>query len=243
MSRTARRRRVEPTEDWEQLALLCTWPEQLAYEEIRPLTLFGASIAERASETGSSERTLYRRVGRFEAEGMESLRSSEGARRRKRLPPSMTRLIVDLKTEYPAFNLNEIANVCYVRFRRRPDRKTVRRVLAEEPVPLRFVRRFAPYHEIPEWRERRLAVVSLHAEGWSAKAIASYLQVHKSTVHRVLKRWAEEGPEGLEDRRPGRPPGVRKVTLKAMEAVRRLQQNPTSASSASTLLWHRSAYT
>jgi hypothetical protein len=30
---------------------------------------------------------------------------------------------------------------------------------------------------------------------------------------------------------------VRKVTLKAMEAVRRLQQNPTSASSASTLLW------
>lgn len=47
-----------------------------------------------------------------------------------------------------------------------------------------------------------------------------------STVYRILRRWAEEGPAGLEDRQHGRPPGVRKVTLKAMEAVRRLQQNP-----------------
>ena len=31
MGRTTRRRRVEPTDDWEQLALLCRWPEQLAY--------------------------------------------------------------------------------------------------------------------------------------------------------------------------------------------------------------------
>ena len=67
------RTRVEPTEEWEQLALLCRWPEQLAYEEIRPLTLFGASVAERAGETGTAERTLYRRVGRFEAEAMLSV--------------------------------------------------------------------------------------------------------------------------------------------------------------------------
>jgi transposase len=99
-------------------------------------------------------------------------------------------------------------------------------VLSDEPIPVRYVRRFPPYHETSEGPERRLAVVALHAEGWSAKAIAGYLRVHKSTVHRVLNRWAGEGPEGLEDRRPGRPPGVRKVTLRAMEAVRRLQQNP-----------------
>jgi Helix-turn-helix domain len=80
-----RRERVEPTEEWEQLALLCRWPAQLAYEEIRPLTLFGGSVAERARETGTAERTLYRRVGRFEEEGVESLFGS-GAARRKRLP-------------------------------------------------------------------------------------------------------------------------------------------------------------
>lgn len=53
-----RRRRVEPTDEWRQVELLCAWPEQLAYEEIRPLTLFGASVAMRARETGPAERTL-----------------------------------------------------------------------------------------------------------------------------------------------------------------------------------------
>jgi transposase len=172
MGSTARRRRVEPTDDWEQLALLCLWPEQRAYEEIRPLTLFGSSVAERASETGTPERTLYRRVGRFEAEGMEALFGSEGARR-KRLPPAMRRLILDLKAEHPAFNPNEIANACYVRFGRRPDRKTVGRVLSEEPIPLRFVRRFAPYHEMPEGPERRMAAGRLRRSWASSRGYAT----------------------------------------------------------------------
>ncbi|MDP9456467.1 MAG: helix-turn-helix domain-containing protein [Actinomycetota bacterium] len=222
------RRRVEPTEDWQQIELLCGWPEQRDYELIRPLVLFGSPAAGRASETGTaSERTLQRKASRFDAEGMESLFGSEHARRRRRnLPPALRRRIVDLKAEHPGFNLNEIANAVYVRFGRRPDHKTIRRVLAEEPVPLRFVRRYPPYHEISERRERRAAVVALHADGWSAKAIARYLRVGKSTVYRVLKRWVEEGPEGLEDGPHGRPTGVRKVTLKAIEAVRRFQQNP-----------------
>src|SRR5215211_3250112 len=226
MGENGRRRRVEPTDEWEQIELLCAWPEQRDYELIRPLVLFGGPAAERATETGAvSERTLQRRVLRFEAEGMESLFGSEHARR-KRLPPAVRRLVVDLKAEYPPFNPNEIANAIYVRFGRRPARKTVKRVLAEEPAPLRFVRRFPPYHEMGEPAERRRAVVVLHAEGWSAKAIAGYLRVHRSTVHRVLRRWVVEGVEGLEDRPHGRPPGVRKVDLKAIDAVRRLQQNP-----------------
>jgi transposase len=221
-----RRRRVEPTDEWEQIEPLCSWPEQRDYELLRPLVLFGSPAAQRATETGAvSGRTLQRRAARFEAEGMESLFGSEAARR-KRLPPSVRRLVVDLKAEYPGFNPNEIANACYVRFGRRPARKTVKRVLAEEPVPLRMMRRFPPYHEIDEPAERRRAVVALHAEGWSAKAIAGYLRVHRSTVHRVLRRWVEEGVDGLEDRPHGRPPGVRKVDLKAIEAVRRLQKNP-----------------
>jgi DNA-binding NarL/FixJ family response regulator len=56
-------------------------------------------------------------------------------------------------------------------------------VLADEPVPLRMVRRFALYHEIEEAVQRRRAVVALHAEGWSAKAIAGYLRVGTSTVY------------------------------------------------------------
>ncbi|MDP9480137.1 MAG: helix-turn-helix domain-containing protein [Actinomycetota bacterium] len=233
-----RRRRVEPTDEWEQLKLLCGWPEQIRYEEIRPLVLFGSPAAERAGEVGSSERTLYRRAARFDAEGMESLFGAESAKRKK-LPPALRRLIVDLKAEYPRFSLNEIAKVCYVRFGRLPSRHTVKKVLAEEPLPLRMVRRHPPYREIAEPRERRLAVIRLHAEGWTVKAIAGYLKVNRDTVYRALKRWIEEGEAGLEDRSSGRPKGVRRVTLAAMDAVRRLQQNPGlrtpgSASSGST---------
>ncbi len=226
MGENDRRRRIEPADEWEQIELLCGWPEQRDYELIRPLVLFGFSASERASETGAaSERTLQRRASRFEAEGMESLFGSEHARRKK-LPPAIRRLVVDLKAEYPRLNLNEIANACYVRFGRRPDHKTVRRVLEEEPIPLRFVRRFPPYHGIPDRRDGRAAVVALHADGWSAKDTAGYLRIGTSTVYRILRRWAEEGPAGLEDKPHGRPPGVRKVTLRAMEAIRRFQQNP-----------------
>lgn len=59
-----RRRRVEPADEWEQLELLCAWEEQVEYEQIRPLVLFGGSVPERVRQTGASERTLYRKPRR-----------------------------------------------------------------------------------------------------------------------------------------------------------------------------------
>ncbi|MGH3147602.1 MAG: hypothetical protein ACRDTR_17555 [Rubrobacter sp.] len=61
-----------------------------------------------------------------------------GRRRRERVEPTeeWERLVVDPKAEYPGFNPNEISGAVWVRFGRRPDRKTVRRVLEEEPHPL-----------------------------------------------------------------------------------------------------------
>ncbi len=226
MSGRRRGRRAESTDDWEQLKLLAAWPEQARYELIRPIVLFEHSPARRARETGeASERTLYRRAARFEAEGMESLFDAPTTKHRK-LPPSLRRLIVDLKAEHPALSLGEIANVCYVRSGRRPSKSTVKRVLGEEPTPLRIVRRFETYHEIGDPGERRAAVVALHSEGWAPRSIAGYLRAHRSTVYRVLRRWIEEGVDGLDDRPHGRPAGVRKVDLKAIDAVRRLQENP-----------------
>ena len=226
MSGRRRIGRAETTDDWEQLKLLATWPEQARYELIRPIMLFDLSPAQRARETGeASERTLYRRAARFDAEGMESLFDAPAVKRR-RLPPSLRRLIVDLKAEHPALSLGEIANVCYIRSGRRPSKSTVKRVLREEPTPLRILRRFEPYHEIGDPKERRAAVVALHSEGWAPRSIAGYLRAHRSTVYRILRRWVEEGVGGLDDRPHGRPTGVRKVDLKAIEAVRRLQENP-----------------
>lgn len=78
-----KRERVDPTDDWEQLELLCAWEEQKEFERIRPLVLFGEPVPERAAETGVSERTLYRRIAGFEEDGiMESLFGSKPAKRR-----------------------------------------------------------------------------------------------------------------------------------------------------------------
>ena len=151
---TNRRERAEPTGEWERLLPLFEWPEQERYEAIRPLVLFGSSVAERAGKVGVSERTLYRRVERFDQEGMNSLFDVESARGRQ-LPPAVRRLIVDLKAEHPALSLGEVARICYVRFGRRPSKHTIRRILAEEPTPLRMVRRFDPYHEMHKLRGGR----------------------------------------------------------------------------------------
>ena len=156
---------------------------------------------------------------------MESLFELEKARRR-RLPSAMRRFIVDLKAEHPRLNVSEMANIVYVRFGRRPDARTIMRVLAEEPLPLKILKRFSPYHDTPEPKERRMAVVKLHAEGWSVKAIASYLKTSKPTVYRALRKWIREGMESLDDKKRGPKSGVRKVDLAAIEAIRRLRRNP-----------------
>ena len=223
------RRKVEPTDDWELLLPLFEWPEQQAYELLRPMVLFGGSVSERAAETGTPERTMYRRVERFERGGMLSLFATDPATeraKRRGLEPAIRRMIVDLKAEHPALNGNEIANIVYVRTGRRLGDHTASRVLSEEVVPLKLSRLFESYHETKESRDRRGAVVALHLDGWSVKAVASYLKVSKKTVYRVIGRWLAEGDEGLEDRPPGRPKGVRKMDLATMDFVRRMQENP-----------------
>ena len=76
---TNKRGRLRPTHEWDLLVPLFEWPEQKRYEEIRPLVLFDVSVAERAEEVGISQSTLYRKLGGFEAEGMESLFASQTA--------------------------------------------------------------------------------------------------------------------------------------------------------------------
>lgn len=220
-----KRPRVEPTDDFQQILPLCWWPEQVEYERIRHPVLFGLPTTERAEQTGDSERTLQRRIESFEKEGMEGLLGTTTAKRR-RLPPKVRRLIVDLKAEYPPFNLNEISGVVGVCFGRKPDVRSVERVLSEEAIPLKLERNHLRYHEMEDPAERRAAIVELRVDGWSSKAIAGYLGIHRTTVYRTLERFKAEGAEGLKDKPHGRPAGVRKVTLAAIEEVRKLARNP-----------------
>ncbi|MBV9282516.1 MAG: helix-turn-helix domain-containing protein [Chloroflexi bacterium] len=191
------RPQVAPTEDWQQLSLLVDWPEQLAYELLRPVVLFGRSPVERAQETQTAERTLRRKARRFDQIGMASLFADEqppSAEDRRCLPPPLRQLIVDLKAEYPAFRLGEIAQVCFVASGRRPSPHTIQRVLATGPAPKQTWRRYPRYADMLDPADRRHAIVQLHAErhpeGTRITCIAGYLRTSRQTVYTTLRRWA-----------------------------------------------------
>src|SRR5205823_2152062 len=124
------------------------------------------------------------------------------------------------------FRPNELARICYVRFGRRPSPHTVKRVLAEEPAPLQVARRYPRSNQIGDPRERRLAIIRLHAEGWNIASIAGYLQTSRPTVCATLRRWIAAGLEGLGDKPPIPKHPARKADLAAMNATRKLQVNP-----------------
>ena len=221
-----KRPRLEPTEDWSQLQLQLVWPEQVTYELIRPVVLFGLSPAERAKQTRVPERTIYRRADRFDTEGMDSLGPLRRPSAPHALPPVMRRALVELKAEYRAVRPHELARICYARFGRRPSPHTVKRVLAEEPAPLQVARRYPPYAQIADPTERRLAIVRLHADGWPVRSIAGYLEISRPTVYTTLRRWIDEGFHGLDDRSRAPKRRIRKADLQAINAIRKLQVNP-----------------
>ena len=221
-----KRQRVEPTDDWQQLQLLAPFPEQRAYEELRPVVLFGRSPAERAVETGTAERTLYRRAARFDAAGMASLFPPPKVEKHRRLPARVRAAIRDLKAEYPAFRASEIADICAIRFDHRPSPHTVKRILAEDPPPAPAARHFPRYREIADPAAARLAIIRLHSEGWAVKSIAAYLACSRQQVYRTLRRWITEGVAGLDDKSRARADVPRKVTFRAIATVKELQENP-----------------
>src|SRR5918994_3193493 len=102
-----KRATLEPTDDWQQLQLHLDWTEQTRYELIRPVVVFGAPPVERSKQTGVSASTIYRRVGRFDESGMQSLFEAEPVEDKRALPLAYRQAIVRLKAEYPPFRPNE----------------------------------------------------------------------------------------------------------------------------------------
>jgi putative transposase len=224
-----KRARRERTDEWAQIKQWTLWTEQELYEAIRPLVLFHETPGERAKEIDVPRRTLARKAAEFEQHGMQSLfpaGSRGGARDTgKTLPEEIRQLIVDLHAEAPWMSWREMAEVCYIRYGRRPHHKHVKRIAASGPPPSLSARRYQPWHQIPDPAERKLAVIRLHSEGWAISSIARYMQVSRPTIYATLQRWAEEGVAGLDEKSRART-GPRKVTLKITNEVRKLQENP-----------------
>jgi transposase len=225
-----KRNRRERTDEWSQIKQWTLWPEQEWYEAIRPLVLFHETAGERAKEIDVPRRTLARKADEFEKLGMQSLFPSGeqgGARETgKTLPPEIHQLIVDLHAELPSMSWREIAEVCYIRYGRRPHHKHVKRIATSGLPPSLQARRYQPWHLIGSPAERKLAVIRLHfEEGWSITSIAAYMRVSRPTIYATLQRWTEEGVAGLDEKSRARK-GPRKVTLNIANEVRKLQENP-----------------
>jgi transposase len=143
----------------------------------------------------------------------------------KALPKEIHQLIVDLHAELPTMSWREIAEICYIRYGRRPDHKSVKHIATSGSPASLSARRYQPWHLIADPAERKLAAVRLHSEGWSITSIAGYLETTRPTIYATLQRWTEEGVAGLEPKSRARK-GPRKVTLKVTNEVRKLQENP-----------------
>jgi len=222
--------RRELTHSWEEIRPLLKDSAQITYEIIRPVVLFGVSPKERSEETGMSKSAIYYKANLFDASGMASLLPPTPPpdlpkQDRRTLPPPIRQAIVDAHAEYPELSLHEIASICYVQFGRKPSPHTIKYILATGPAPSRPIRRYKRFSEIDDPVERRRTILKLHAEGWTAKNIAGYLETSRQTVHTTLRRWAEEQFAGLPDKSHART-GVRKVDLKVVHEVKKLSENP-----------------
>jgi putative transposase len=219
----AKRVRTPASDEWDALQLRFRWPEQYDYEVIRPIVLFGLPVANRAEQTGVSQRTIARHADRFDAAGFAGLLGREPS---PRLDDAIRQALRELKAEYAGFGLRELATIIDIRFGRRLSHHTVARVLADGPLPPPPQRRFPPYHQLATGTERRLAVVRLHVEGWSVQSIAGYLETSRPTVYIALQRWVAEDFAGLPDKSRARKRRALKVDLQTVETVRQLQDNP-----------------
>jgi hypothetical protein len=204
------RPRHDPTDDWIQIRLLAASPEQKTYKLLRPIVSFGQPLATRARETGVPERTLRRKAAHFDAHGMRSLFEFEPlpATDRRRLPPEVRRAILELKAEYPAFALREIARICRERFDRPVSHHAVVRVLDRESLPILPPRRFRRYREIADPVRWRKAVVDLDQEGRHPTSIAGNLKPRAGALGSGRLAGVGQSPPGTASAgAPGRPEG------------------------------------
>ena len=158
--------------------------------------------------------------------GLFSSGEQGGARETsKSLPPEIRQLIVDLHVELPTMSWREIAEICYIRYGRKPSHHSIKHIATSGPRPSLSARRYQHWHQIPDPAERKLAAIRLHSEGWSITSIAEYLATSRHTMYDTLQRWTEEEVAGL-DAKPKTKKGARKATLSVRNEIRKLQENP-----------------
>ncbi|HEX4204098.1 MAG TPA: hypothetical protein VHZ51_07840 [Ktedonobacteraceae bacterium] len=112
------------------------------------MLLFGETAGERAKETGAVPRTLSRKANEFEQYGMQSLFSSgeAGGEREtsKTLPDYIRQLIIDLHFDLPTMSWREMAEICFIRYGRKPSHHSVKHIATSGPAPTAGSKKIEP---------------------------------------------------------------------------------------------------
>lgn len=227
----ATRKKRQPSSEWQVFQATLLHSDQIAYEETRPVVVLGRDIKARAAEVGIAPRTLARRVEQFVQHSIHGLVASDSRKPgdKRLLPQPVREYILHLKAAHVLLTPREIAAIVAVRFDRAVNHHTVERIVAKGPLPNLSRRRVPFYRQLRTKPARREAIRRLHLDGWNPSAIIAYLRAPRSTVYDFLQRWAEDTVvKSLGDRKRGRPPGARKATLEAVNAIKGLQEESST---------------
>jgi len=186
-----KRQRSASTDRWQQLELFSPRRNSARAELIRLVVLHPRGTrqpaAERDRETQTAARTLFRYAQHFLEQGMASVFPTPLAALPARLPPDLRTFLVAVKAQHPPLHLRKLQTLCYIRFGRRPSRQMIKRVLAETK-PMAVARRYPHVYHMDS-TSRWIVIIRLHAEGWTTRSIAAYLNTSRPTVSATLNRW------------------------------------------------------
>jgi hypothetical protein len=81
----------------------------------------------------------------------------------------------------PTMSWREIADICFIRFGRKPSHHSIKHIATSGSPPPLTARRYQPWHPIPDPAERKLAVIRLQRD-------RCLCRVHGSTMERERPR-------------------------------------------------------
>jgi putative transposase len=193
-----------PDSSFEQLTLACIDPIQHEYELIRPIVLFGETIAERSRQTNVERTHIGDQARRFVQQGMFALadqRAGKAGRKPHQYPESVAGYILYLKQRYPPIHAREIVRIIQQKFGYTTNHHTVKRFLERHPIPVQLDLKWTYFHDFADAYRARWMVVRMWAEGWEKQSIAGCLRLSRKHVHTIITAFQEDGFAALEEHR------------------------------------------
>jgi transposase InsO family protein len=219
---------VSAAEDFAQYKLHFVDDIQHDYEVIRPIVLFGETVAERSRQTGIERTVVGAKARRFATAGMLGLvdqRLGNLGQPGHVYPEAIAAHILYTKQLYPPIHDREIVRIVQRKFGYKTNHHTVKHFLERFALPVQLELNLLAFSEFADAYQARWTVVRMWYEGWNKRSIAGCLRMARSHVYAIIAAFERDGFEGLEDHRTRPTPHPDdQLTLPFLHEVLALQQ-------------------